>query len=83
MHPTASVILAQSHLATLYDDADRERRARDARLTRGIDRPGRSGGRLYDAVARILGSRRSSRIAASSSATIWSPSSISASDTVP
>jgi hypothetical protein len=83
MHPTATVILAQSHLAALYDDADRERRARAARLSRGFDRRRWSVGRSYDAVARILGSRRSSRIAASSSATIWRPSSISSSDTVP
>lgn len=83
MHPTASLILAQSHLADLYDDADRERRARAARLSRGIDRSGRTAHRVYVVVARVLGSRRPSRTPASSSATTWIPSSISAPDTVP
>lgn len=83
MHPTASLILAQSHLADLYDDADRERRARAARLSRGIDRSVRTAHRGYVAAARVLASRRSSRTRASSSATTWIPSSISASDTAP
>lgn len=83
MHPTAIVILTQSQFVDLYDDAERNRRARDARLTSGLERPSRSFDRIYDAVARLRRSRRSSRIAASACATIWTPSSISASDRVP
>ena len=95
MHPAASLVLAQSHLADLYADADRERRARAAgprahgdlvEITRlhldPVAHDVQHNRNRYETSA-SAGSRWASRMRVSSSATIRTPSSISASDTVP